>query len=205
MKQVIVDIQNKKVGEFELNDAVFAVEPNKALIFDNVQMQRASRRAGTHSVRTVSTISGTTAKIYRQKGTGNARHGSMKRNIFVGGAPAFGPQPRDYAYKLPKKVRKAGLISTLSLKREEGKFLVVQDWNLKEIKTKKMIDAMKKLGVASALFVIEGQNENFVKSVRNIPHTKVLKAEGVNVYDLLRYDFVVFTQAAVAKVQEALV
>lgn len=204
MKQAIVDLQNKKVGELELNDAVFATPGNKALIFDNIKMQLASRRAGTHSVRTVSTISGTTAKMYRQKGTGNARHGSYKRNIFVGGAPAFGPQPRDYSYRLPKKVRKAGIISALSLKQAEGKMIVVQDWNLKEIKTKKMVETLNKFGIEKALFIIEGANDKFVKSVRNIPYTKVLKAEGVNVYDLIRYDHVVFTEAALSKVQEAL-
>ena len=204
MKYDVIDQNKKKVGEVTLDDAVFSAEPNEALIYENIKMQLASRRAGTASTMTVTNMKGTTAKVYRQKGTGNARHGSLKRNIFVGGAKAHGPNPRDYSYRMPKKARRAALKAALAQKVKDQRFLVVEDWKIDTPKTKPMVEMLTKWEAKGALFVTVDKNENFEKSVRNIPYTKVILSEGVNVYDLIRYDYVVFTKPALEKVQEAL-
>ena len=202
MKQAIVDIDNKKVGDIDLADVLFASDANPALIYENVKMQLANKRAGSASTLTVSNMRGTTAKMYRQKGSGRARHGSMKRNIFVGGSIVHVPLPREYSYSMPKKAKKAGVKAALTIKKNADQVIVVDNLDLKEPKTKVMVASLKKLGVEKALFVLDAANENLEKSVRNIPYMKVLRCEGINVHDLIRYDHVIFTKASVAKVQE---
>lgn len=193
-----------KVSDAPLNDEIFGVKPNTALIYEVVRMQMANRRQGDAATRNHKMVSGTTAKMYRQKGTGRARHGDARTNIFVGGGKAFGPHPRDYSYRIPAKARRAGLRSALSIKKNEGKLIVVDELPIKKIRTKDAISALGSLGVTSGLIVIEGNNEILEKSVRNIPNMKITRFEGLNVYDVMRYDHLVMTRAAVDRVQEVL-
>ncbi len=204
MKAPVVDMNKKSVGEVELNDAIFAVKGGTGKIYDVVKMQLANRRKGCAASRNRALVSGTTAKAYRQKGTGRARHGDYRANIFVGGGKAFGPHPRDYSYKVPKKVKRGALRAALAQKAGEEKLIVVDKLEMSEIKTKAFAGTMKTLGVDSALFVLADRDEKVMKSARNIPTAKVLRCEGLNVFDLLRYDHVVFTQQSLDKVQEVL-
>ncbi len=204
MKESVLDLKNSKVSDIELSDDVFASRPNKALIYEVVKMQRAGWRKGTVKTKNRALVSGTTAKMYKQKGTGRARHGDKKVGIFVGGGKAFGPNPRDYSYKIPRKARRGGLRSALVLKKNEGKMLIVDNLEFPEIKTKAAIAALDKLGVKSGLLVIDGTQKNLKKSVSNIPNIKVVKWEGLNVYDLMKYEHAVLTVPALQKVQEVL-
>jgi len=204
VKESVLDLKNSKVSDIELSDDVFASRPNKALIYEVVKMQRAGWRKGTVKTKNRALVSGTTAKMYKQKGTGRARHGDKKVGIFVGGGKAFGPNPRDYSYKIPRKARRGGLRSALVLKKNEGKMLIVDNLEFPEIKTKAAIAALDKLGVKSGLLVIDGTQKNLEKSVSNIPHIKVVKWEGLNVYDLMKYEHAVLTVPALQKVQEVL-
>jgi large subunit ribosomal protein L4 len=204
VKESVLDIKNVKVSDVELADDVFASKPNQALIYEVVKMQRAGWRKGTVQTKNRAAVRGTTAKMYRQKGTGRARHGSKKVGLFVGGGKAFGPHPRDYSYKIPKKARRGGLRSALVIKKNEGKMLIVDSLAFPEIKTKDAIVALNKLGVKSGLLVIDGVEANLAKSVSNIPNIKVVQWEGLNVYDLMKYEHAVLTVQALEKVQEVL-
>lgn len=204
MKEPVINIEKKKVGEVELSDEIFSKKPNMPLIYEVVKMHRANSRLGTAATRNHKMVSGTTAKMYRQKGTGRARHGDARTNIFVGGGKAFGPHPRDYSYRIPAKARKSGLASALTLKKNEGKLLIVDELNVKKIKTKDAVEMFTKMGVKKGLLVVEGANENLEKSVRNIHGMKIIRWEGVNVYDLMKYEHAVVTLAAFTKLQEAL-
>ncbi len=204
MKESVVNIQNTKVGEIELNDEIFAAKPNKALLYEVVRMQLTNRRQGDAATRNHKMVSGTTAKMYRQKGTGRARHGDARTNIFVGGGKAFGPHPRDYSYRMPAKARRSGLRSALAVKQQDKKLIVVDELTVKEIKTKAVVQALTKLGVRSVLLVIDKADEKLAKSTRNIPNVKLIRAEGLNVYDLMRYEHAIVTRAAMERVQEVL-
>lgn len=202
MKETIFDANKKNVGEVELTDSIFGLKPSMPLIYEVIKMQRANQREGSAATRNHKMVSGTTAKMYRQKGTGRARHGDARTNIFVGGGKAFGPHPKDYGYSIPKKARKSAIRSTLSLKKQEGKLIVVDDLSMKKIKTKDAVKILSKLGVSNGLIVVDSENGMLSKSVRNIPHVKMLKWEGLNVYDMMHYDHVVLTMPALTKVQE---
>lgn len=202
MKQAVVNLENKHIGEVELSDTVFGARVNVPLLYENVKMQLASRRSGTAATKNTALVSGTTAKMYRQKGTGRARHGSFKMNIFVGGGTTFGPMPRDYCYSIPKKAKRAGLKSALSMKRAAGKLLIVSAFALPTIKTKAMVEVLQKLEVREGLIVIEGENEVLSKSVRNIPGMKLMLARGLNVADVMRYEHLILTQAALTLIEE---
>ncbi len=204
MKETVVDIKNKKVGEIELSDEIFGGTPNTALVYEVVRMQLTNRRQGDAASCNHKMVSGTTAKMYRQKGTGRARHGDARTNIFVGGGKAFGPHPRDYSYRLPAKARRGGLRAALAVKKQDGKLIVVDAMTVKEIKTKEMAAALKGLGVKNGLIVVEKADVALEKSVRNIPNVKLIRAEGLNVYDLMRYEHAVVTRAAMDRVQEVL-
>ena len=195
----------EEVGSVELSDAVFGVEVRGDILHRVVLWQLAKRRAGTHKVKTRAEITRTGAKMYKQKGTGRARHGSRRVNIFRGGGVAFGPQPRDHAIDLPKKVRALGLKCALSSKAAEGKLLVLDEVKLAEPKTKALVGALEKLGLGSALVVTGAEIErNFELATRNLPLVDVLPAQGINVYDILRRDTLVLTQDAVARIEERL-
>ncbi|WP_274308573.1 50S ribosomal protein L4 [Solibacillus daqui] len=193
------------VGEIELNDAIFGIEPNEAVLFDAVVAQRASLRQGNHKVKTRSEVAGGGRKPWRQKGTGRARQGSIRSPQWRGGGTVFGPTPRSYAYKLPKKVRRLALKSALSAKVLEQNFVVLDALTFDAPKTKDFKAVLTALEInKKALFVTAEVNENAILSARNIPGVTVLTASGINVLDLLGHDKVVFTQDAVKKVEEVL-
>ena len=193
------------VGEIELNDAIFGIEPNEAVLFDAVVAQRASLRQGNHKVKNRSEVSGGGRKPWRQKGTGRARQGSIRSPQWRGGGIVFGPTPRSYSVKLPKKVRRLALKSALSAKVVEQNFVVLDALQLNAPKTKDFKAILGNLNIAKkALFVTAELDENVALSARNIPGVTVLTASGINVLDLLGHDKVVFTKAAVEKVEEVL-
>ncbi|AWE09084.1 50S ribosomal protein L4 [Lysinibacillus sp. 2017] len=193
------------VGEIELNDAIFGIEPNEAVLFDAIVAQRASLRQGNHKVKNRSEVAGGGRKPWRQKGTGRARQGSIRSPQWRGGGVVFGPTQRSYAYKLPKKVRRLALKSALSAKVLEQNFVVLDALTLNAPKTKDFKAVLTALEISKkALFVTAEVNENVALSARNIPGVTVLTAEGINVLDLLGHDKVVFTQDAVKKVEEVL-
>ncbi len=193
------------VGEIELNDAIFGITPNEAVLFDAVIAQRASLRQGNHKVKNRSEVAGGGRKPWRQKGTGRARQGSIRSPQWRGGGVVFGPTPRSYSFKLPKKVRRLALKSALSAKVLEQNFLVLDALTLDAPKTKDFKAVLAALEInKKALFVTAEVNENVVLSARNISGVTVVTAEGINVLDLLGHDKVVFTKAAVEKVEEVL-
>ena len=193
------------VGEIELNDAIFGIEPNESVLFDAVIAQRASLRQGTHKTKGRSEVSGGGRKPWRQKGTGRARQGSIRSPQWRGGGIVFGPTPRSYAYKLPKKVRRLALKSALSTKVAETNFVVVDALTLNAPKTKDFVKVLADLSVESkSLIVTADVNENVALSARNIPGVTVLTAEGINVLDLVSANKVVITKDAVAKIEEVL-
>lgn len=193
------------VGEFEVPAAIAQQSPREHLLFELVKMQRANRRSGTAATKTRAFVRGGGKKPWKQKGTGRARAGSSRSPIWVGGATIFGPQPRSYAYRLPKSARRTGLQAALATKLRDGELVVVNNIELPEIKTKRMLEFLATLQMGnSVLVVIAEANERIEKSARNIPDVKVLRCEGLNVYDLLHFHQVLFTQAALQKVTERL-
>ena len=194
-----------QIGEIELNAAVFGVEPNEDVIFDAVIMQRASLRQGTHAVKNRSAVRGGGRKPWRQKGTGRARQGSIRSPQWVGGGTVFGPTPRSYSYKLPKKVRRLALQSVLSQKVLEGKLVVVDELSFAAPSTKEFKSVLNNLKVdAKTLLVLEGTNANAYFSARNLANVKVIDEGNVNVLDVVNYDTLVITKAALSTEEEAL-
>ncbi|AEP00377.1 50S ribosomal protein L4 [Weizmannia coagulans] len=206
MPKVALYNQNgSQVGEVELNDAVFGIEPNEHVLFEAIIMQRASLRQGTHKVKGRSEVRGGGRKPWRQKGTGRARQGSIRAPQWRGGGTVFGPVPRSYSYKLPKKVRRLAIKSALSSKVRENNILVLDALNFDAPKTKDFIAVLKNLSVdKKALVVTDGLNENVVLSARNIPGITVVEATGVNVLDVVNHDQLIMTKSAVEKVGEVL-
>lgn len=204
MKVEVKNLSNKAAGKIELDDGVFGVEPRRDILARVVNWQLAKRRAGTHKTRTVSEISGTTAKPFRQKGSGKARQGSLRSVQFRGGAVAHGPVVRSHAHGLPKKVRSLGLKSALSAKQAAGQ-LVILDTAGASGKTKDLKKALEGFGWGSAL-VIDGTevNKPFARAARNIPMFDVLPSQGANVYDILRRDMLVLTTEAVQQLEARL-
>jgi large subunit ribosomal protein L4 len=203
MQTDVVNIQMKKVGSVELNESVFASKAKPELWHEVVKWQLARKRSGTAATKERSEIKGSTRKIYRQKGTGNARHGSRKAPIFRSGGIVFGPHPRSYDYTLPRQVKRGALCSALTHKLNGGQFKVVDEINLEEIKTKKALAILKGFEFKSSL-VIDLENGFLARSVRNLDKYKFLKPEGVNVYDLLKFDGVIISKGALEALQERL-
>lgn len=197
MKADVTTLDAKKAGTVDLSDEVFGLEPRADLLHRMVRYQLAKRRGGTVSVKDRSQINATTAKMYRQKGTGRARHGSKKAPIFRGGGKAFGPKPRSHAIELPKKVRALALKHALSSKVKTDMLVVLDNCELKEGKTKELKSRFAKLGFQSVL-IIDGAavQDEFARAARNIPRVDVLPVQGINVYDILRHDKLVLTKAA---------
>jgi len=206
MPKVALYNQNgQTIGEIELNDAVFGIEPNKHVLFEAVIMQRASMRQGTHKTKNRAEVSGGGRKPWRQKGTGRARQGSIRAPQWRGGGTVFGPVPRSYSYKLPKKVRRLAIKSALSSKVLENDIVVLDQLSMEAPKTKEMVKILTNLAVdRKALIVTDELNENVYLSARNIPGVKVVAANGINVLDVLNHDKLVITKAAVEKVEEVL-
>lgn len=198
MKAKIITLDNAAAGEIDLSDDVFGVAVRKDIMSRMVNYQLAKRRAGTHKVKGRSEVTGSSAKIYRQKGTGRARQGNGKAPHFRGGGQAFGPHPRDHGHSLPKKVRALAMRSALSAKQADGKLIILDDAKLDSPKTKALKDKLTGLGWNSALFVGGSEVDgNMALAVRNIPGVDLLPTQGANVYDILRRDFLVLTKAAV--------
>ncbi|MHC9533377.1 50S ribosomal protein L4 [Dellaglioa sp. BT-FLS60] len=194
-----------KNGEVELNDAIFGIEPNDNVIFDAVIMQRASLRQGTHSVKNKSAVSGGGRKPWRQKGTGRARQGSIRSPQWRGGGVVFGPTPRSYSYKLPKKVRRLALKSVLSQKVLDGSVVMVDALSFEQPKTKTFKEVLSNLDInKKVLIVLEPGNDFVALAARNLPNVTVVEAKGVNVLDVINNDKLVMTQAALSQVEEAL-
>ena len=201
-KVSVYNMEGKEVGNMDLNDAVFGVEVNEHLVHMAVVSQLANNRQGTQKAKTRSEVSGGGRKPWRQKGTGHARQGSTRAPQWTGGGVVFAPTPRDYSFKLNKKERRAALKSALTSRVEEKKFIVVDEINFDEIKTKKFQDVLNNLSVSKALVVLEDGNKNAELSARNIADVKTAKTNTINVYDILKYNTVIATKAAVQAIEE---
>lgn len=193
MKIEVVDIDGENAGSIELLDAVFGAPVREHLLWEVVRSQLDSRRRGTASTKTRGEVAGSTKKIYRQKGTGRARHGNIRAPVFAGGGEVFGPRPRDYGWRPPRKVREAALRAAVSLRAREGNLVVVKELKLAHIKTKIAAQKLGKLGAAASLIIERADNRTFVRSVRNLEGVKCLAPEGLNVYDVLRHPKLVLT------------
>lgn len=199
----VFDMARQKVGELELSDEVFAAKSAPQLYYQVVRAQLLSRRKGTVKTKKRSEVSGSTRKIYRQKGTGRARHGDSRAPIFKRGGVVFGPQPRDWETKVPRKVRRAALLSAISDRLREGHLIVLDRMDLDTAKTKKIAEFIKRFELTSAL-IVDVDNRTLSLSCRNLPYTKYLSAKGLNLFDLLKYDNLVLTRSAVAAIEGAL-
>jgi large subunit ribosomal protein L4 len=197
----IVNIEGKTVGQASLADAVFGAKVKEHLLWEMVNAQRAARRAGTHSTKTRANVRGGGKKPYKQKGTGNARQGSNRAPNHAGGGKVFGPHPRSYAYTVPKKVKRAALVSALSLRAREKKLVVVDALSFEAPKTKRLAGILKVLGVESAVLVDSRENANLSKSARNLPKSKYLAPEGLNVYDILNHPGLIIAAGAVKTIE----
>ncbi|MBM6971150.1 50S ribosomal protein L4 [Mordavella massiliensis] len=198
----VYNIEGKEVGTVELNDAVFGVEVNDHLVHMAVVNQLANNRQGTQKAKTRSEVSGGGRKPWRQKGTGHARQGSTRAPQWTGGGVVFAPVPRDYSFKMNKKEKRAALKSALTSRVEEKKFIVIDEISFADIKTKNMANMLKNLEVSKALVVLEDGNTNAEVSARNIADVKTAKTNTINVYDILKYNTVIATKAAVASIEE---
>ena len=198
----VYNIEGKEVGTIDLNDAVFGVEVNEHLVHMAVVQQLANKRQGTQKAKTRSEVSGGGRKPWRQKGTCHARQGSTRAPQWTGGGVVFAPTPRDYSFKLNKKEKRAALKSALTSRVEEKKFIVVDEMKFDEIKTKNFQNALNNLNVSKALVVLEEGNTNAELSARNIPDVKTARTNTINVYDILKYNTVVATKAAVEAIEE---
>ena len=202
-KVALYDMSGAQIGELELSDSVFGIEPNQAVMYDFVKMQLANKRVGTSSTKTRAEVSGSGKKPWRQKGTGRARVGSRRNPVWTGGGIVFGPKPRDFSYRLPRKVRKLAMKSALSSKVLENNLIVVDQLSFDEPRTKQMVATLQALNSSKKTLVITADGDaNITKSARNIPGVKPLRVDYINVYDLLKYDTLLITRDAVAKVEE---
>ena len=200
----VYDIDKKKISQIELNDAIFDAEANPDVMYEVVRMQMASKRRGTASTKERGDIRGGGKKPWRQKGTGRARAGTTRSPLWRGGGTVFGPSPRGYAYKLPKKVKKMALVSALSMKFNEQRIIILKEFPLEEIKTRKFKEVMDRFGLKKALFVLDKSNPVLEKSSRNLSDIKMIKSEGINVYDLLDHEYIVLLEPTVRMIEGAL-
>ena len=198
----VYNIEGKGVGKIDLSDAVFGVEVNEHLVHMAVVSQLANNRQGTQKAKTRSEVSGGGRKPWRQKGTGHARQGSTRAPQWTGGGVVFAPVPRDYSFKMNKREKRAALKSALTSRVEENKFIVIDEINFEEAKTKNFANILKNLDVSKALVVLEDDNKNAELSARNIADVKTAKTNTINVYDILKYNTVITTKAVVAKIEE---
>ena len=199
----VFNMKREKVGSIDLSDEVFATDVKEQLFYEVVKAQLASRRAGTQSAKERAAVSGSTKKVYKQKGTGRARHGSIRAPIYVGGGQAHPPRPRDWSYEPPRRVRAQALACALSKFGREGRLLVVDRFELGEVKTKKLLEALASLKAEKKALVVDGgDNETLRLSIRNCKEHQFLPPEGVNVYDLLRHDTLILSQQAAKALEQ---
>jgi len=200
----VYNIKKKKVAKVELNDAIFGAEVNEAIVYDVVKMQLASRRSGTASTKTRHDVSGGGKKPWRQKGTGRARAGTTRSPIWRGGGIVFGPHPRDFSYSIPKKVRKKAVISALSMKLKQDKMLILKDFPMEKISTRIFKSVVDLFDLKKALFVLADDDITLQKSSRNIKSIKMIRSEGINVYDILNHEHLVLLEPSIKKLEGAL-
>ena len=198
----VFNMSGSEVGSIELNDSIFAVEVNTHVMHQAVVQYLANKRQGTQSALTRAEVRGGGRKPWRQKGTGRARQGSTRSPQWTGGGVVFAPKPKDYSFQLNKKGKRLAVKSALTTKVNDGKFVVVDEINLPEMKTKEMVKVLNNLNVNKSLVVLEDANEKAVVAARNIPTVKTASVSTINVYDILKYDSVVVTKAAVEKIEE---
>lgn len=198
----VVNMNGENVGSIELNDAIFGIEANEHVMHLAVVQYLANQRQGTQSAKTRAEVRGGGRKPWRQKGTGRARQGSTRSPQWTGGGVVFAPKPRNYSFKLNKKVKRLALQSALSTKVAENKIIVLDELTLNEIKTKEMVKVLNNIKCEKALIVMDGSNTNVILSARNIPNVKTASVNTINVYDLLKYNTLVVTKDAVAKIEE---
>jgi large subunit ribosomal protein L4 len=202
MKINVIDISSKASGTTNLSDAIFGLEPRKDILHRTVVYQLAKKRAGTHKVKNRAEITATTKKMYKQKGTGSARHGSKKVPQFRGGGRAFGPHPRDHSIKLTKKFRKLALRHALSSKLKDGNIVILSEAKLSKPKTSLLVKNLQKMAVDSAIFIDAQEfDKNFELATMNIPNIDILPVQGINVYDMLKRDKLFITKAALKEIE----
>ncbi|MBC8199791.1 MAG: 50S ribosomal protein L4 [Desulfobacteraceae bacterium] len=204
----VVDVQNingEKVSQMDLADSIFNVPLKGSVLHEVVTMQLARRRSGSASVKHRSDIKGSGRKLFRQKGTGRARRGNIKSPLLRGGGVAFGPDPKSYSYNVPKKVRKQALKMALTSKFQENAILVLDRFELEKIETKKFVEVLNGLNVKNALIVTDKKNENLELSSRNVPGVKVLRTEGLNVYDILKYKNLILAESSIKVIEGRLI
>ena len=197
----VVNSKAQKVSQIELVDAIFNIPVNGSILHEVVTMQLTSRRSGSASVKHRSDVKGSGRKLFRQKGTGRARRGDIKSPLLRGGGSIFGPDPRSYAYKVPKKVRRLALKMALSSKLKQENLVVLDELGLDTIKTREFVKVMNALNTKNALIIIEKKNETLELSARNVPNIKVLRVEGLNVYDILKYENVVLLESSIKSIE----
>jgi len=200
----VFDMENNKIGSMDLSDTVFGAEIKEHLIHEAIRVQLTNRRAGTVAVKNRSQVAGSGKKPFKQKGTGQARQGCSRAPQYPGGGVAFGPQQKEYNLSMNKKAHKSAMKSVLSFLFKENKLTVLKSWELEKISTKGFVDVLNAFSLQKTLVVIDEQNQMLELSARNVKDVKVLKAEGLNVYDMMNYKNVVFTESAVRKVEGAL-
>ena len=197
----VLNIKGEKISQIELKDEIFSVPVKSSILHEVVKMQLAGRRSGTASVKNRSDIRGSSRKLFRQKGTGRARRGNIKSPLLRGGGVVFGPNPKSYAYKVPKKAKRLALKMALSCKLMENDLVVIDKLELDQIKTKAFIEATEPLALDNVLIVIDKKNETLERSSRNVPNVKVLRLEGLNVYDILKYKKLVLIEPAIKGIE----
>ncbi len=200
----VYDVENRKVSDMELSDQFFDAKINSALIHDVVRSHLASQRKGTAATKNRALVRGGGAKPWRQKGTGRARAGSRRSPLWRGGGTIFGPMPRDYSFALPRKVKQAALRAALTLKRQEGKLIVLESFPLEGFKTRQVLDVLKRFQVENALIVVDEKALFLERSARNIGRIEVLRSEGLNVYDILNHEHLILLSPAVQRIQGGL-
>lgn len=200
----VYDITNQKVGEIELNDRLFASEVNTYVLYEVIKKNMASRRKGTAFTKNKALVRGGGKKPYRQKGTGRARAGSIRSPLWRGGGTIFGPMPRDYSFPVPKKVRREALRAAISLKRQEGRLIVLDQFPIDEFKTKKVLEVLKRFQVKDALIVLDEKNLFLERSARNIPDIEVTQYNGLDIYDILNHEHLIMLSKAVEKIEGVL-
>jgi large subunit ribosomal protein L4 len=197
----VLNSKGEKVSERELSDALFSVPPKPGVLHEVVTAQLAGRRAGSASTKQRGEVRGSTRKLFRQKGTGRARRGDIKSPLLRGGGAVFGPKPRSYAYKVPKKVRRLALKMALTCKLQDNELFVLDKFDLAQVKTKDFVNIIQALKVDNALIVTDQKNETLELSSRNVPNIKVLRSEGLNVYDILKYKNLVLVEPAINDIE----
>jgi large subunit ribosomal protein L4 len=201
----VYNVGNEKVSDIELDDQIFNAKINRTLFYDVVRMDLASQRKGSAATKNRTLVRGGGAKPWRQKGTGRARAGTRRSPLWRGGGTIFGPMPRDYSFSLPKKVKRAALRAALSLKRQEGKLILLDKFPLEGFKTRQVLEVLKRFQVEDALIVTNEKNILLERSARNLPKIRVLHCEGLNVYDILNHEYLILLSPALQRIQGVLV